>query len=167
VLPAEFCRALRFANANRWSSWFSTFTPFLTRQSGWGKHLSVLRRFGHLLLIVAFLAAVGGHWMILQTFAWSTMLVENLQTASLSKAVERTFDGEHPCKLCKRIAEDKQSEKQSEFPQLVVKKLDFAADTCRFSFVAPSDFRLLGASSPTANSFRPTPPVPPPRSSIA
>lgn len=123
----------------------------------------VLGRLGHLIVVAALLAAIGGHWAILQSVAWATMLADNLQTASVSEAVSKTFDGEHPCALCKRIAEGKKSEKKSDAPDLKVKKLEFATERVTFLFVAPAEFRLLPELIASSNSFSLVPPVPPPR----
>ncbi len=44
------------------------------------------------------------------------MLVENSQRTTLVEAVKRTFDGAHPCGLCKQIAGGKAHEKKSDTP---------------------------------------------------
>ena len=46
----------------------------------------------------------GGHWTVLQTVAWAEMLHDYSQrTGSLTAAVGQTFDGQHPCDLCRDI----------------------------------------------------------------
>ena len=47
---------------------------------------------------------LGPQWTALQTVAWTTMLANNLRTEFVTKAVSNTFDGEHPCPLCKALA---------------------------------------------------------------
>jgi hypothetical protein len=99
---------------------------------------------------------------VLQSVAWTTMLADNLRTASFTQALERTFDGKHPCLLCKQITAGKKSEKKAEFP-LQFKQLEFThAATC-FIFAAPADFWLAGASVATLQTLSYSPPVPPPR----
>lgn len=115
------------------------------------------------MLTVALLAAVGGHWAILQSCAWATMLADNLQTKSFSTAIRRTFDGQHPCRCCEAIAAAKKSERKSDFPALKVKKFDFANETHGFVFVAPTTFRLLPDWNATAEPEPFAPPIPPPR----
>ena len=127
------------------------------------KDSPVLRRIGHLFVVTALLAGIGGHWAILQSVAWATMLTENLQSGSMTEAVSKTFDGEHPCALCKRITEGKKSEKKSDAPGLKVKKQEFASEQAGFVFIAPTEFYLLGSIHPSANSLSSTPPFPPPR----
>jgi hypothetical protein len=113
-------------------------------------------------MILAVLAATGTHWWVLQSVAWTTMLAENLQTTSWQKAVVCTFDGKHPCCLCKEIAKGKQSEKKSEF-QVELKKLEFSHTASEFAFCPPSDFREVRAGNETATPLTHAPPVPPPK----
>jgi len=64
-------------------------------------------------VVAALVLITGAHWAALQTVAWTTMLANNLRTQSVSEAVSHTFDGEHPCPLCRAIAAAKKSEKKS------------------------------------------------------
>jgi hypothetical protein len=122
----------------------------------------VLVRLGHVLLIVALLAATGGHWALLQTVAWTNMLADNLRTESLGAAIAKTFDGEHPCSMCKAISKGKKSEQKTEFP-LLAKKLDFVSERGVFIFSAPSEFRPGGEIQFLYHPISHRPPVPPPR----
>jgi hypothetical protein len=126
----------------------------------------VLRRLGHVLMIVAVLAANGTHWMVLQSIAWTTMLADNLQTSSLSQAIVRTFDGQHPCCFCKQIAKAKQSEKKSDF-QVELKRLDFSYSNSELVFCPPSEFRELRAGNETGPLLTRAPAVPPPKALLA
>lgn len=119
-------------------------------------------RLGNIFLIVALLTATGAHWAVLQSVAWTTMFADNLHRHSIGEAVTCTFDGKHPCCLCKAIAAGKKSEKKSEFT-LQLKKLEFPPSPDRFVFVAPSQFRLLPQADTFAESFALQPPTPPPR----
>jgi hypothetical protein len=123
----------------------------------------VLIRIGHGLLIVALLAATGGHWALLQTVAWSNMLASNLRTDSFSEAVAKTFDGRHPCKMCQAISAGKKSEKKTEFPS-PGKRLEFICERGAFVFAAPSEDRLVTEVRSRERQLPHRPPVPPPRS---
>lgn len=127
---------------------------------------TVFARIGNLLLIVSLLAATGGHWAVLQSVAWTTMLAANLTTDSLGEAVSKTFDGAHPCELCHTVSAGKKSEKQSEFTA-PIKKFEYVNETPRFVFAAPTDFTLLVARIEFPDSLRSAPPVPPPRGNAA
>ena len=118
-------------------------------------------RLGNVLLIVAFLAATGGHWALFQTVAWTNMLADNLQTASLSEALTKTFDGKHPCNMCHEISAAKQTEKKSDLPNLG-KKLEFTSERPVIVFSAPVDFFLLTTLTESVVSWSEAPPTPPP-----
>lgn len=122
----------------------------------------VFRKLGHVLLILALVGALGGHWAVLQTVAWTNMLATHLRTSSLEVAVTKTFDGNHPCGLCHEIKSGKKSEKKSELPG-AAKKLEFVTDRPVFVFSPPADFQLRPAPSTSARQRGHQPPVPPPR----
>ena len=122
----------------------------------------MLKRFGHGLLIIALLGATGGHWAVLQTVAWTDMLVDNLQTSSVTEAVSKTFGGAHPCKLCKQISTGKEAEKKSELP-FQIKKLEFVSTHPAFVFAASREFRLLPELFFPVDGLTHLPSVPPPR----
>jgi hypothetical protein len=122
----------------------------------------VLVRLGHALLILALLGATGGHWAVLQTIAWADMLTTNLQTDSVSEAITKTFDGEHPCPMCHQISAGKQAEKKADLPA-PVKKLEFVSERPVLDFLAPQDFRLAPALISELDDLTRRPSVPPPR----
>lgn len=122
-------------------------------------------RFGKCCVIVALVVTTGAHWAVLQSVAWTTMLAENLRTGSLSEAVTHTFDGKHPCCLCKAIAVGKKSERKSEFT-LQLKKLEFPPAAEKLILVAPSRFEFLPLANAFAESLGQSPPTPPPRGMV-
>jgi hypothetical protein len=124
--------------------------------------LKVLKRLGRALTVLALLCAIGAHWLVFQSFAWTTMLAGNLRHGSLSQAVERTFNGEHPCALCKQISRSKQAEKKTEFnPEL--KKFEFSFTSNIFIFLPPSQFYEARVPGTEFYTLTHAPPVPPPR----
>jgi hypothetical protein len=76
------------------------------------------------LVICILLAITGGQWMLLQSAAWAGMIVSNLRHDSLKTAVSQTFDGQHPCPLCKAIEAGKKSEKKSEV-EIKITRIEF------------------------------------------
>jgi hypothetical protein len=122
----------------------------------------VLKQLGNALTVFALLAAIGAHWVVLQSMAWTTMLAENLRHSSVTEAVGRTFDGKHPCAICKEIAKGQRSEKKSEFrPEW--KKFEFSYTPSRLIFAAPLRFWETCATDVPPKSLPCAPPVPPPR----
>jgi hypothetical protein len=49
--------------------------------------------------------------MVLQSIAWTRMLVANAHGETLAVAVSKTFDGKHPCKMCHQIREGRERER--------------------------------------------------------
>jgi len=123
----------------------------------------VLARFGKCLVVLTLVLTTGAHWAALQTVAWTTMLANNLRSDSLTRAVSKTFDGEHPCPLCKAIAAGKKTEKKSEAVAPVM-KLEFPPVAAAVLLFPPALFKLLPPQTFFANSSFAKPPVPPPRS---
>jgi len=126
----------------------------------------VFVRFGKFFVIIALTAMLGAHWALLQSVAWTRMLADNLRTHSLSESVARTFDGRHPCPICRAIAAAKKAEKKGEFA-LPMQKLEFTPFQESFVFIAPSQFQLLPPANTFADSLVQKPPVPPPRGIFA
>lgn len=55
------------------------------------------------LLLLAVLITTNLHLPALQVAAWASMLIDYSRDHSLSVAVDMTFDGDHPCPMCKSI----------------------------------------------------------------
>lgn len=123
-------------------------------------------RFGKILVIAALVLMTGAHWAALQTVAWTTMLANNLRTQSLTQAVSDTFDGEHPCPLCKAIAAAKKAKKQSEAAAPVL-KMEFPPAANPVVLFAPASFQLLPLADDFARALSSKPPLPPPRGCFA
>ena len=126
----------------------------------------VFKRTGQFLLTLALIAAIGGHWAVLQTVAWTTMFADNLRDSSFTQAVTKTFDGNHPCKLCHEISAGKKSEKTTEF-QFALKRLEFTLGLSAIQFFSPQEFRLLPDICAVLQCRTLAPPLPPPRPAIA
>jgi hypothetical protein len=70
----------------------------------------VFRKTASILAFLAVFQIMGGHWIVLQSYAWAKMAVEYSQTAGFFKGVEKTFDGEHPCDMCDHVQKETQKE---------------------------------------------------------
>ena len=122
----------------------------------------MLRRFGNGLMLVAVLAATGTHWSLLQSVAWTRMLAANLRTDSFTAAVQKTFDGNHPCALCKAIAKGKSAESKKEFTA-PLQKFEFPPVHKVIMLVGPLNFHLIPMADISADLLTHQPPTPPPR----
>lgn len=99
----------------------------------------MLFRLPKVAIVTALAFMIGLHWSFLQSVAWVGMVVSYSHESGIGKALEKTFDGKHPCCLCKAIAEGKKSEKKPESGP-VAKKFDFSYSAAGFVFAAPSDY---------------------------
>lgn len=119
-------------------------------------------RFSKLLLVGALAISIGLHWALLQSVAWVGMVVSYSQSAPLGEALAKTFDGQHPCKLCKAVTAGKQSEKSQEF-QKSSAKVDFFLDRNPVKIFPPvlEAQREWSAAPMTVPGL--SPPTPPPR----
>ena len=99
--------------------------------------------------------SLGMHWGVLQGIAWTGMLVSNLTGGSVMEAVEKTFDGEHPCPLCLAVKEGREKEKKDDSMPTgskVAKKLD-AVLVAHFAIFAPEGVKVAYAAFLTKNAF--------------
>jgi len=76
------------------------------------------------LIVCSLVVAIGGHWALLQSIAWVGMFAKFSQTCSFAEAWVKTFDGNHPCKLCIVVQKGKESQQKQE-PAPTQPKLDF------------------------------------------
>ena len=122
----------------------------------------VVRNFQKWLIVVLLTIAVGGHWAIFQSAAWMGMLIKYADGASLSEALSKTFDGRHPCQLCRLVDEGKKAERKEPLKMLDT-KIDFFMELGGAWFFAPQVdvVGLPPVSSAPQVSFSPL--VPPPR----
>lgn len=117
---------------------------------------------GQMLLIVAMFAACGGHWALLQSVAWTKMLVSFSQTGELTTAIAKTFDGRHPCPLCKQIKTGEAKEKKQEV-QVVAKKLDLFHQPSVITLTRPEEFQVYEVLNCAVVKRVIEPPTPPPQ----
>lgn len=119
-------------------------------------------RLAKFLVVATLVLTTGAHWVALQTVAWTAMLAKNLCTQSASEAVAQTFDGRHPCPLCRAIAAAKKSEKKSA-AFASAPKMEFPPFAERASLVPPTRFSTVRPRHLFADCLAFEPPVPPPR----
>jgi len=122
----------------------------------------VLRWLPKFALVCALSCSIGLHWAFFQALAWTNMVAAYSRQATLAEALAKTFDGNHPCALCKRIAEGKRTEKKSD-ERFEAKKLDFAYLLPAFVFVAPELPESPQGALLASRLLIYAPPVPPPR----
>jgi hypothetical protein len=122
----------------------------------------VLKWLAKFLIVMALSASIGLHWVLLQSVAWSTMLADNLRTTSFTQAMQRTFDGKHPCCLCKAIASGKSSERKAD-ANFSLKKFEFPLAKVLAPLSPPAPRQLWTRDNLFARVRLLPPPTPPPR----
>lgn len=73
-----------------------------------------MRRWVKIGTVLLLVLTLGLQWVLLQTIAWTGMIISYSQENSFSEALSMTFDGAHPCCLCKAIKQGRAAEKQQE-----------------------------------------------------
>ena len=113
--------------------------------------------------VVLLSLSLGLHWAVLQSVAWTSMLVERTQATSFRAALQTTFDGQHPCKLCQVVRAGKGAEKKSE-AVIRLAQLDSSLPVrAALMPTPPSVVRPTVALALAPASRAETPPLPPPR----
>ncbi|MGD9897397.1 MAG: hypothetical protein AB7T14_10035 [Candidatus Methylacidiphilaceae bacterium] len=72
-----------------------------------------MRKAGILFAILAACHMAGGHWLFWQGAAWASMLVRYSQSYGMETGLAMTFDGKHPCQICKKVVKGKSKEERS------------------------------------------------------
>jgi len=123
------------------------------------------------LAVLGCLHLCGGHWGVMQVIAWSSMIVDYSARDGWVEGAKKTFDGEHPCGMCKAISEGKKKESgspENKLPQdsqgLVLKECVWTP-VDRLTPPAALDRVPLPVPDldPHGRSLGHRPPVPPPR----
>ena len=116
--------------------------------------------------VLVLVLTLGLHWALLQTVAWTGMIIAYSQEDSLSTAISKTFDGQHPCPMCKAIkqgrAEEKKQDQQKSDNRL---KLELALPDDHRIFFAPEPVTVIPVFPASAQSVLVEPLTPPPRAS--
>ena len=121
-----------------------------------------MARVRNVVLIALLLAVTGSQWAMLQSYAWTMMLAHNLRTECFTEAVAHTFDGKHPCRLCKAIQNSKKSERK-QTPTRIEVKIDFWLAPVACLLIAPPAASHAWPHTDAFYSRVETPPTPPPR----
>ncbi len=108
--------------------------------------------------------SLGLHWTVMQSFAWAGMLVRRAQTETFAVALKTTFDGQHPCQVCKAVAAGKAAERHAEGTSFLPKLEICNAVTIACWIQPPSTAPLRVFENGVQDRGDDAPPLPPPRS---
>ena len=122
----------------------------------------VFARWSKWFVVFALIVTIGGHWAFLQSVAWVGMAINFSQSDSLGLALQKTFDGQHPCKLCKIVKAGKASEKKQDLQKLET-KIDFQLVAGSCGLFPPRPIRHFTPVAEQADALVSAPLPPPPR----
>jgi hypothetical protein len=122
----------------------------------------VLQRLAKLFVVLSLTLSLGAHWMFLQSVAWFGMVVSYSQHNPLLEAVSKTFDGKHPCGLCKFVQAGKAKEKKQDTAKPKTKLDQGLVGAQSVALFPPKLERLIPAHSSSPDSRCESPPTPPP-----
>lgn len=99
------------------------------------------------MLTGALMLSIGAQWVVLQGVAWVGMAVSySIREGSVTEGLSQTFDGKHPCPLCKAVKQAAlESESQPSAPTPKPEGKPNKVDLCLFTPIrlfAPSPGRL-------------------------
>ncbi len=102
---------------------------------------------------------------LLQTVAWGWMITSYSQEAGLKEGLRKTFDGHHPCGLCKRIAQSRPDSSPATLVPITPAPIDFLWTLSSVTGDLPrQQGNDLSFSSVSPRDLDPTTPLlPPPR----
>lgn len=123
------------------------------------------RKIASLFVSLALFFIIGGPWAVLQTIAWAKMVVEYSRDTSVGEALSKTFDGEHPCGMCKKISKVRSEERKSPALVFQIKKDGPFISLKSVGLTPPMETKtiLFNTLSVTYPSVRFEPPIPVPR----
>ncbi len=81
-----------------------------------------------LIILCCALYLSGLHWLVVQTVAWTGMLVERAERVGIVEAARSTFDGKSPCSLCRVVDGGRAKEKEQKAAAMALD--DFAKIQC-------------------------------------
>jgi hypothetical protein len=117
-----------------------------------------------MVMALSLFLVAGGHWAMLQGVAWTTMVHDFSKTGSLTEAVGKTFDGKHPCTMCKKITSARSGEEKAPMTLKVDKKAEVFVSSARSEVPLPIARPLVYGQTPFVvmpeRVFAPPVPVP-------
>jgi hypothetical protein len=127
------------------------------------------RLLGCIVMTAALFLSVGGHLAFLQGVAWATMVRDFSRTGTMTAAVEKTFDGKHPCPLCKKIASARAHEEKDPVTVKAEKKAEVFVNSTSTELPIPVSRPFVYGSAPfvVMPELCFAPPIPVPRKAVS
>jgi len=123
-----------------------------------------LRLWRKLVAVGMLLMLTGGHWGLLQVAAWTRMAIVYSRSAPIQTALAHTFDGRHPCALCRMLSASRPSPRQAELRPAVTRPETLFVENCTLRLPDPPCAQITPVAAASYPLRSDPPPVPPPRS---
>lgn len=81
--------------------------------------------------------SLGFQWTLLQSVAWTVMLLDRSTQMDWVQAIETTFDGHHPCALCKVVRQGRDNQQQQTTLVFSFAKTDMVPSERAFELPSP------------------------------
>jgi hypothetical protein len=122
-----------------------------------------MQRLSSLVFLLLLSLSLGLHWAAFQGVAWTKMLIERVPSDGLVRAMESTFDGQHPCRWCQAVRKGHSESQRAEYSgsDHRMDLLPAAVFSVILGFPETSSIQRLG--SVLWNEWVNPPDVPPPR----
>lgn len=117
-----------------------------------------------ILMALALICGAKLHLPALQVVAWTGMVVKYAQAVPLAEALEMTFDGDHPCPLCKVIRQAQTSDQHEMKAPSAPERIQLFVEPARPWFHSVMELARLAVQPSIHPGPTVRPPVPPPRS---
>ena len=113
--------------------------------------------------LLAIFVSIGGHWAVLQSVAYTRMLLEFAQHDSWCTAMKKTFDERYACPLCPKIRDGYNRQHHAPPSLDGMHQPEFLAPSSGLVFSSPEIAAEIALISSRATDFSNAPPTPPPR----
>jgi hypothetical protein len=104
-----------------------------------------MSRFAQTFIVATLVVSIGLHWVVLQSAAWVGMAVAYSVEKGVMEGLNDTFDGNHPCPLCKAVDEGNKGQEKTgakspikKLEVLIVRHISFISlqgDTIRYTWL--------------------------------
>lgn len=118
-------------------------------------------------LVLFVCLSLGMHWALLQGIAWTGMLLSFASEGTVIEAVEKTFNGQNACALCRKVKEGQSSDEQPQQKGQTVKKIDAVLVQTARLVTPPGKTIVFAVISEEGTRTNARPDMPPPRRGLA
>jgi hypothetical protein len=118
--------------------------------------------FAKLIVVTSLTLSIGGHWGLLQTIAWSNMLLDYSENLTWTSALSRTIDPDTICRICEFIQEGRNQESNQDFSKTQF-KIDLVCEQREVFLNCPNVADDKAITFIVHSQFHAPPFAPPPR----